>query len=122
MNREFIPYEQALEIKELGFDEECFGYYFELRNPSEGILTIEKCKNNIDGCLAPTFSQVFRWFRNKHHIDVVIGATYDRGKTYYLRIETGPTWGYQYFDDKSITYEEAEIAVLKKMIEIVKNK
>ena len=27
MNKEFIPYEQALELKELGFDEECFGYY-----------------------------------------------------------------------------------------------
>ena len=27
MNKEFIPYEQALALKELGFDEPCFGYY-----------------------------------------------------------------------------------------------
>ena len=27
MNKEFIPYEQALHLKELGFNEGCFGYY-----------------------------------------------------------------------------------------------
>ena len=27
MNKEFIPYDQALALKELGFDEPCFGYY-----------------------------------------------------------------------------------------------
>ena len=27
MNKEFIPYEQALELKELGFNEVCLGYY-----------------------------------------------------------------------------------------------
>ena len=27
MKTEFIPYEQALELKELGFDEPCFGRY-----------------------------------------------------------------------------------------------
>ena len=27
MNKEFIPYEQALALKELGFDEPCFGHY-----------------------------------------------------------------------------------------------
>jgi len=61
LEKEFIPYEQALALKELGFDEPCLGYYIELRNPQEGILTIEKCENNFDGLLAPTFSQAFRW-------------------------------------------------------------
>lgn len=28
MTNEFIPYEQALQLKELGFNEECFGSYF----------------------------------------------------------------------------------------------
>lgn len=27
MNKEFVTYEQALSLKELGFDEPCFGYY-----------------------------------------------------------------------------------------------
>lgn len=122
MNKEFISYEQALELKELGFDEECLGYYLELINPFEGILTIEKCKNNIDGCLAPLYQQAFGWFREEHRIYLVIGVAYDRGRTFYIRIETGPSWGYQYFDVEFPTYEEAQLAALKKMIEIVKNK
>ena len=28
MKNEFIPYEQALALKELGFDELCFGGYY----------------------------------------------------------------------------------------------
>lgn len=27
MNKEFVPYEESLELKELGFDEECLAYY-----------------------------------------------------------------------------------------------
>ena len=27
IENEFIPYEQALALKKLGFDERCFGYY-----------------------------------------------------------------------------------------------
>ena len=27
MEKEFVSYEQALALKELGFDEPCFGYY-----------------------------------------------------------------------------------------------
>ena len=34
MNKEFIPYEQALVLKELGFDEPCFGYYNDYKNIS----------------------------------------------------------------------------------------
>jgi hypothetical protein len=27
MEKEFTPHQEALELKELGFDEPCFGYY-----------------------------------------------------------------------------------------------
>jgi hypothetical protein len=27
MNKDFVHYEEALELKELGFNEPCFGYY-----------------------------------------------------------------------------------------------
>ena len=32
MKEQFIPYELALELKELGFDEDCFGYYRPIKN------------------------------------------------------------------------------------------
>ncbi len=70
MDKEFIPYEQALELKELGFDEECFGYY----SFSEKI-TLKSCFNRtpiiLSGkkCSIPLYSQVFRWFREKHNLE-----------------------------------------------------
>jgi len=68
MEKEFIPYEQALELKDLGFDEPCFGFY-----GTDGYLYIQYARNgNIfkrnNGCLSPTFSQIFRWFREKYNI------------------------------------------------------
>ena len=43
MIKEFIQYEQALAVKKLGFDENCFGYY-----KSQGKeLVFIKIKNSI---------------------------------------------------------------------------
>jgi hypothetical protein len=123
MEKEFIPYEQALALKELGFDEPCFGYYIELRNPQEGILTIDKCENNIDGVSAPLYQQAFRWFREKYDLDKTIdnwteqpmnGEIWDKVYQYYINGESY----HPYFK----TYKEAELACLKKLIEIVKEK
>ena len=54
MEEEFVPYDLALELKELGFDEPCFGY-----RDGCGYLMIK----SIPHCVisAPTFSQAFRW-------------------------------------------------------------
>jgi hypothetical protein len=111
MEKEFIPYEQALALKELGFDEPCLGYYIELRNPQEGILTIEKCENNFDGLLTPTFSQAFRFFREKYGVHSS-PRKYDETQWW---VEWG-TWTSSVFR----TFEEAELAWLRKLIEIVK--
>jgi hypothetical protein len=115
MEKEFIPYELALELKQLGFKERCLGYYIELVNPNQGILTIEQCDKNIDGCLAPTYAQAFRWFRKEHALESYIRAN--------LFVDVPKS--YQFYIDENIddiwydTYEEAEIACLKKLIEIV---
>jgi len=131
MTQEFLPYERAVKLKQLGFDEPCFGYYIELVKPVEGILTIEKCDKNIDGCLAPTFSQAFRWFREKYDIHYSIDRECSQqdhkwGYNWSLYNYTGlfnefltsnpyapaGEWVYE-------TYEEAELACLDKLIEIV---
>jgi len=38
MKNEFVPQEQALALKELGFDEPCFGWWF----ADEKMLIVEK--------------------------------------------------------------------------------
>jgi hypothetical protein len=133
--KDFVPYEQALELKKLDFNETCFGYYVELVSPIEGILTIEKCDKNIDGCLAPTFSQAFRWFREKYGLHRTIipefykdGINFNWQILWYLPkdkwtehvISKGTMW---YGDNGEYpSQEEAESACLIKLIEIVKNK
>ncbi len=112
MEKEFIPYEQALALKELGFDEPCFTYY---TSNNYGFWKIEKY--NCDKDCRITFSQAFRWFREKYNLHSNI-------------ISTGNEIGYEIWkfseeldeSENLNNYEEAELECLKKLIEIVKQK
>ena len=130
LEKDFAPYEPSLALKELGFDEHCFGYY------SEGELILNSHTNNHMQRFrysAPTFSQAFRWFREKYELRHSI--------TDFIDDETGIEWDYEIsiigtdsdengnykplvdysVDDetrKFKTYEEAELACLIKLIEI----
>jgi len=69
MEKEFVPYEQALELKELGFDEPCLGFYE--RNQE---LIIQECFITDFHfyslqCVAPTYQQAFRWLYQKLGIE-----------------------------------------------------
>ena len=123
LEKEFVPYEESLALKELGFDEPCFGYW-----KSKNWIIQEKTRT--DGythadqeCSAPTFSQAFRWFRNKHNLNPLIAFC-------EYAIESENAWKYTLdnptkilmWDGKFNTYEESELACLKKLIEISKNK
>jgi hypothetical protein len=123
MKQEFIPYEQALALKELGFDEPCFGYFL-----SDGIFIDAKIKKQVgDTVSAPTFSQCFRWFRENYRLfsSVVYDRGLDNGKlpimhSYSFRILDLNNFE-DFYSDTFKTYEEAELACLrKKLIEIVK--
>ena len=129
IEQEFVPYEETFALKELGFNEPCLGYYL-CRNSAFGIDDLEITTECIDlvrydyaSCVVPTFSQAFRWFREKHNL--IGGVQYIGG----LKPET--TWWDIYVVGHFNTnicemsmeyqpYEEAELACLKKLIEIVK--
>lgn len=120
MEKEFIPYVLSKQIKQLGFNEECFGYYVdvEVANP---FLVIRRISNTQGGyfTLAPTFSQAFRFFREKYEYD---GYFYSN-TSYRFRIVIKKTFTMENLVDIIVdTYEEAELTCLKKLIEIVKNK
>ena len=71
MEKEFVPYELALRMKQLGFDEPCFGYYnsngeFKTKQDEYELYLICNSKWISPSCSAPTFSQAFRWFREKY--------------------------------------------------------
>jgi hypothetical protein len=122
--KDFVPYPEALALKELAFDkklafDEPLGYYIELTNPQEGILTIGKLEN-FNGIIAPTYSQAFRFFREKYDYDVSIKKR--TPSTYKFEIEQlfVEDINYYFTDFPFKTYPEAELACLKKLIEIVK--
>lgn len=137
MDKEFVPYEPALELKELGFDEPCFGYY--KNDHFTFFVDMLNCNSNSVFRLyptAPTFSQAFRWFDEVHGLTSTIDwmtrtqpshsgyIVYFRGKNNPLNDENflpiyGDTLHGMYVFK---TRPEAELACLKKLIEIVKNK
>ena len=64
LETEFIPYEQALALKELGFDEPCFGFYDEsLYFPNNENQYGTFCNQLLDApsCSAPLYQQAFRF-------------------------------------------------------------
>ena len=125
MNKEFVKYEQAMALKELGFDEPCMAIYYSKdksfswhhhKDHTNDEPALDSGEFNIS---APTYSQCFRWFREKHNIDCYIdknsvGIFYCNEKGYCYTI----------FEKHchNATYEEAESACLDKLIEITKNK
>jgi len=113
--KDFVPYEQALELKELGFDEPCFGWFASDRT------LVKEVTEKTDFTLAPTYSQAFRWFRDKYNINTVISWRDDL-LNYDISLTEMKKHGYFYYKDNFTTYEEAELACLQHLIKIVKEK
>jgi hypothetical protein len=131
MENELVSYELALALKELGFNEPCYDNY-NIYGKLWGLRLNKQVK--IKGaCLAPTYSQAFRFFREKFNWQASIEATKDQhshelGYNYFIwNSETGLEYHTMPINKPSgdwefKTYEEAEIACLMKLIEIAKNK
>ena len=130
MNNEFVSYEIALKLKELGFDEPCFTYYY---NISGNIRTgIEVHIHNawtyagtkkLATTLAPLYQQVFKWLRNKYDIDFSINTIYSKynentSKKYSGVIDNKTVFTNVGFYD---TYEEAQKECILNLISIIKN-
>jgi hypothetical protein len=132
LEKEFVKYNEALALKELGLDEPCLAWY----NPNQLIYAIEigYVKNSEkwiykNQCSAPTYSQTFKWFRDKHNLYQIINVfvwDYDKKQmAFSVLTYTNPldATSKKSSDSKVYgTYEEAELECLKKLIEIVKNK
>jgi hypothetical protein len=126
ISHEFIHYEQALELKELGFDEDVIAYWEKnsLLKPIPMSDFINSFPVNdypkADWIAAPLYQQAFRWFREKYSINSWIINAEDNNNAFK------PFFRGNNIDEHLVdfynTYEEAELARLKKLIEIAKNK
>lgn len=130
---DFLNWELANRLFQLGYDE--FFVLFEhvicYRNQNITLANKNAVEYFLDGgdevIPAPTFSQVFEWFRKKHKIHAYVARNTginDSSKEVYcgvyhtIKNGNGPLKT----SLSCYTFEEAEIAVLKKLIEIVESK
>jgi hypothetical protein len=129
----FVPCQIAVDMKLLGFDEECLAYYDQWVKNNNEVKQIFRLGNvrGIFGSItpAPTFSQSFKFFRKNYklhsHISLGIsdeqdisGLEYDE---YIYVIEGLNGLDYNNYGESPFykTPEEAETACLIKLIELV---
>ena len=132
MEKEFVPYEQALALKELGFDEPCLGFYwntgkFYITAEYHNYVGLHKQNQlgdyNYDSTSSPLYQQAFRWLREKYNLISNVDSLHYAcelkiNKFIYKIVQKTGSGTYDIYD----TYEEAELECLKKLIEIVKKK
>ena len=133
MEKEFVPYELALKMKQLGFDEECIACYqksavigndnilpISFTNMASDFNDYEYSKLGVPFYSAPTWQQAFRWFREKykihHRVDIqdLSENLYD-----YEILEVLDGFNDTYTGSSFKSYEEAQTACLANLIEIV---
>jgi hypothetical protein len=118
MNKEFVPYNLALRLGSLGFDEPCFAYLDCDRN-----FIFNETKTNFLDCeiKIPTFSQAFRWFDYSTEWSGFIVPSREEGCfDWWIQNYTDPQLSIE-SDEWYRGREEAELACLEKLIEIVEN-
>jgi hypothetical protein len=132
MENEFVPYEIALALKELGFDEPCFGWFTDT-HLRIGFVESKHVQGENE-ILAPLYQQAFRWFREVHGLEIILRPDQFNDESKKLReyviISYNKSWKLEEILEPNHwvrkgcfkTPEEAEFECLKKLIEIVKSK
>ena len=133
MEKEFVPYEEALALKELGFDERWLGWFIK-DNTRLNLSGFSSYVGKVEIIKAPLYQQAFRWFREKHNLDgkVIHTMNCTKGESKYLTkysyiilgnmIKSSSTVFRTVEGNIEMFYEEAELACLRKLIEMIKKK
>ena len=121
MKIEFVPYELALRMRNLGFNEPCF-VWADIYT-KENVYMYPTNENNMnqynETVSIPLFQQAFRWFREKYDWTIKVNQVSKNNWSYTLSNFPNDK---KYYGELYQTYEEAELACFKKLIEIVELK
>ena len=136
---QFCSFEIAKELKDLGFDEPCFGAFNADEELIYGINIKDmkyflKYHKEDDAVLAPLHQQIIDWFREKHDICIMVSRsyyfdTYINSYTYtaifnkYENKELKSIHRVRDADDDDIfhSYNEARKFAILKAIELIKS-
>ena len=131
MEKEFFSYEQAVALKELGFEASPIGghqqgsvFYFENGKIYYDYRPIYSSTSHVGQILAPLKQQVFRWFREKHKLYAHVRESYSFDNSLEFVAQINGSHISHGIKDKPInrfdTYEEAENTCIDKLIELAK--
>ena len=128
MKEQFVTYEIALSLKELGFDEECLVYF----NNDKYRDLICTCENGMDGDFtvhhysgdvnAPLWQQVIDWFRETYKINILIAPIYSsenlKGYVFNFGLITMDNLSEVFKNGKFETFYKAQEQAILKAIEL----
>jgi len=129
LEEQFVPYQPSFDMKELGFNEPCFGYY---NDNKFGFFPEIRSRNTNSEFkfypTAPTFSQAFDFFEEKYKLYCTIEQY--NNEFFFFRItdmvipRRFEEYPYELLRniEESTTKKEAMLKAVLKLIEIVKNK
>lgn len=130
MNTEdFVTYEQAVKLKELGFDWEVNHCYYddELNEICDGSTSNYDNCNSTDYiervCSAPTLSQAQKWLRNVKKADIIVTLEDETDDPYQVEVYINKVcvsghWRHGFFTD----FDEALSVGISKALELLINK
>ena len=128
MKKEFVNYSEALNLKKLGFDNEhCFARWSTHYDGSGYLDTsthsIYQGRDDLNRqCLAPTFSQAFKFFRENYETHSYIERLISGAFIYKIDWFEEDRHNKIVWECKSYSFEEAELECLKKLIEIAQKR
>lgn len=118
MKRQFVTYDIALKLKELGFNEECIGFYYLYESKEHFLIsTVYNTNSSWEDKIsmsAPLWQQVVDWLREKHDIVIDIARIHNNSDNYHFAINL--QWEYHEGD-----YHQAREQAILKAIERIKN-
>lgn len=129
MKKQFVTYEIALKLKELGFDEPCFGEYVIPENPELEIYQDNDYDMYYDKpksiCLAPLWQQAIDWLREKYSLAIGYTVAYPLSYSFHvqdlIRTTNRRNWnfngGIEYVSD----FKQGQEKAILKAIELIKN-
>lgn len=125
----FVPYQIALDMKELGFDEPCIKGFYN-KEPIYTVVTTPVDFNNKkqlgELLSAPLYSQCFDWFREKYNLFsyIIREIGINKGEVKYVGVyHKISARGNSPKNTCAVkeTYKEAELECIKQLIITVKN-
>ena len=108
ITEDYVSFETAKLLKEKGFNEYCYGYYYTSKYMTYGEFKQKNLELFPDSYSAPTLQMAMKWLREVHNILLVVDYEYECDSTpYYFKIyRLGKNGKPEHIAIKSTSYDK----------------